>query len=87
VLIQGREINDTCLFVLLQISHNPVVDAEGKGACLKERYKDVLLGHDMALLWPLYPVLDIPAADNVLLAPRQEIFSPSHQLIENPVIL
>jgi len=69
VLIQDREINDTCLFVLLQISHNPVVDAEGEDASLKEMYEDVVLGHDMALLWPLYPVLDIPVADNVLLAP------------------
>jgi len=69
VLIQDREINYTCLFVLLQISHNPVVDAEGEGASLKEGYEDVVLGHDMALLWPLYPVLDIPVADNVLLAP------------------
>jgi hypothetical protein len=69
VLIQDREINDTCLFVLLQISHNPVVDAEGEDASLKEGYEDVVLGHDMALLWPLYPVLDIPVADNVLLAP------------------
>jgi hypothetical protein len=69
VLIQDREINHTCLFVLLQISHNPVVDTEGEGASLKERYEDVALGHDMALLWPLYPVLDSPVADNVLLAP------------------
>jgi hypothetical protein len=70
VLIQDREINYTCLFVLLQISHNPVVDAEGEGASLKERYEDVVLGHDMALLWPLYPVLDNPVAGNVLLAPE-----------------
>jgi hypothetical protein len=57
------------LFALLQISHNPVVDAEGEGASLKEGYEDVVLGHEMALLRPLYPVLDIPVADNVLLAP------------------
>jgi len=69
VLIQDREINNTCLFVLLQISHNPVVDAEGQGASLKEGYADAVLGHDMALLRPLYPVPDIPVADNVLLAP------------------
>jgi hypothetical protein len=27
---------DTCLPVLLQISHNPVADVEGEGASLKE---------------------------------------------------
>ena len=69
VLILDREIHNTCLFVQLQISHNPVVDAEGEGASLKERHEDVLFGHDMALLRPLYPVLDIPVANNVLLAP------------------
>jgi hypothetical protein len=68
-LLRDREINDTCLFVLLQLSYNPVVDAEGEGASLIERYEDVLLGHDMALLWPIYPVLDIPVAENVLPAP------------------
>jgi hypothetical protein len=69
VLIQDREINDTCLFVLLQISRNPVVGAEGVGVNLKEGYEDVVLGHDMALLWLLCPVLDIPLAYNVLLVP------------------
>ena len=68
MLFQDREIDYMYLFVLLQVSHNPVVGAEGEGASLKERYEDVVLGHDMALLWPLYPVLDIPVADNVLLA-------------------
>jgi len=64
VLIQDREINCMYLFVQLQISHNPIVVAEGEGASLKEKYEDVVFGYDMALLWPLYPVLDIPVVDN-----------------------
>jgi hypothetical protein len=69
MLIQEIERTGTCLFVLWQISHNPVVDAEVERASLKEVCEDVVLDHDMALLWPLYPGPDIPVADNVPLAP------------------